>query len=424
MTHSLLDNLTRQLDTQASRAANDRKYLKGRQALAFIPPADRKSIKLDRICSNIPAVQINAISERLRVTALEVDGDANALQAEWTRNDLDQVLPLAFKEALGTGSAYAIVWDKTGTHRPQVSVESSDQVTVHRDPITRHVTAAVKRVDMGGGDHRAWFYLPDRVECYTAKAPAGGWNLAQIVPNPLGVVPVVEFANADTINGGGVSEIENLKPLVDALNKILSDLMVASEWYARPRRWATGIQMPEDEDGNPVNPFGEGDRMMISEEVEAKFGSLPAADMGGYEAAVKVILAQIEANSALPSHYLGNLTGQTPGADGLRASEAALTARAEAKQRLFGRAVEQVGRLMWAIMREVEVDEATVKVRWSDAGTRSIAQEADAVVKLHEAGLLPADYALARLGYDADEIAAIRKVRLVEQATKIAQAAA
>jgi hypothetical protein len=36
-------------------------------------------------------------------------------------------------------------------------------------------------------------------------------------------------------------------------------------------------------------------------------------------------------------------------------------------------------------------------VEWADAATRSVAQEADAVVKLFQAGLLPASYALAKL---------------------------
>lgn len=44
---------------------------------------------------------------------------------------------------------------------------------------------------------------------------------------------------------------------------------------------------------------------------------------------------------------------------------------------------------------------------WADAATRSVAQEADAVVKLVQAGLQPREYALAKLGYSDDEIAKI-----------------
>lgn len=416
----LVASLAQDLDTRQSAIAGDRQYLDGTQPLAFLSTAAREATKITRMASNIPGVQVNAIAERLRVTSLVVGSDANALSADYARNDLDQALPMAFREALGLGSSYAICWDKSGTRKPTVSVESAEQVIVRRDPVTREVTSALKRVDVGSETH-AWLYLPDRVVPFKAdgSGAALGWREGQSIRNPLGVVPVVEFRNAVRLLGPGVSEVEDLKPLVDALNKILSDLMVGSEFYARPRRWATGVEMGEDDEGNPVNPFPEGDRMLIAEAVEAKFGSLPAADLQSYEAAVKVLLGQIMAVSALPAHYLGSLTGQSPGADGLRAAEAALTARAEAKQAIFGRSVEQVGRLMQAIKTEQDPANIEVKVRWADAATRSIAQEADAVVKLHEAGLLPADYALARLGYDADEIKAIRLARAAEAASKV-----
>lgn len=43
-----------------------------------------------------------------------------------------------------------------------------------------------------------------------------------------------------------MSEIEDLKPLVDALNKSLADMMVTSEYVGRPRRWATGVELVEE----------------------------------------------------------------------------------------------------------------------------------------------------------------------------------
>ena len=50
-------------------------------------------------------------------------------------------------------------------------------------------------------------------------------------------------------------------------------------------------------------------------------------------------------------------------------------------------------------------------MQWACAGTRSVAQQADAVVKLYQAGLLPASAALAKLGYSGDQIAEIRAAR-------------
>jgi hypothetical protein len=208
-------------------------------------------------------------------------------------------------------------------------------------------------------------------------------------------------------------------------------MMVTSEYVGRPRRWATGIELTEepvlDDNGNPVlddndepvmtevNPIPEGHRAMISENPDAKFGQLNAADLTGYEASVRVILGQIMAVSTLPSHYVGVFTDNPASADALRAAEASLTARAEARQQTFGRAWEQVARLMIAVRDGRDptlIDD--IRVHWADAATRSVAQEADAIVKLHAAGLLPTAYALAKLGYSDDEITKIRTAARAE----------
>lgn len=122
--------------------------------------------------------------------------------------------------------------------------------------------------------------------------------------------------------------------------------------------------------------------------------------------------------SGLPGHYLGISTSNPASAEALRAAEAALTARAEAKQAIFGRAWEQVARLIVGVRDGADPSEVDVRVQWADPSTRSVAAEADAVVKLFSAGLLPADYALARLGYSDDEITAIRSARRVEALDK------
>jgi Phage portal protein, SPP1 Gp6-like len=126
---------------------------------------------------------------------------------------------------------------------------------------------------------------------------------------------------------------------------------------------------------------------------------------------VRVLLGQVMAVSALPAHYIGQLSDTPASADALRAAEASLTARAEARQQQFGRSWEDIARLMVAVRDGADPLQVDVRVKWADASTRSIAQESDAVTKLFAAGLLPASSALQRLGYSDDEIADIRAAR-------------
>lgn len=91
-----------------------------------------------------------------------------------------------------------------------------------------------------------------------------------------------------------------------------------------------------------------------------------------------------------------------------------MTSRAEARQKQFGRSFEDVARLVVAVRDGVDPLKVDVRVQWADPSTRSEAQLADATVKLVQSGVLPATWALKRLGYSEDEIAEIRVARRAE----------
>lgn len=306
-------------------------YYRGRQPLAYLSPEARVAIgtRFGRMATNVPRLAVNALAKRLRVTGFT----GADVWADWLRCDMDQLAPVAHREALTLGESYVIVWaDAAG--RPLATVESPTQVAVVRDPATREVIAAVKRWETKATTE-ATLFTPDavtRLRSDALGATTNGFRTVETLTNPFGVVPVVPLRNSDRLLGDPASEIDDLIPLVDGMNKLLADLMVSSEYTGRPRRWATGIELEEveTEDGETVavNPFPESNRMMVSESPKSKFGQLDASDLAGYENAVRVLQAQISAVSGLPPHYLGVHGDQPASADALRASEASLTARA------------------------------------------------------------------------------------------------
>ena len=420
----LLLKLTQKLDEPLARYSLLNSYYDGMQPLAFLSPESKLALgnRFGRMASNLPRLSVTALAERLRITGFS----DTKLWADWLRNDMDQLSGVAHREALLLGDSFVIVWaDLAG--RPSITIESAKQIAVLRDPGTREIIAAVKRWETETTTE-AVLYLPNEITRYSANHVGAtlGFEVVNTVVNPLGVVPIVDLRNSDRIlDDYGASEIEDMMPLVDGLNKSLADMMVTSEYVGRPRRWATGIELEErpvvDSDGNPVldaddqpvveavNPIPEGNRAMISEAPEAKFGQLAAADLGGYSESVNVLLGQVMAVSTLPAHYVGIFTDNPASADALRASEASLTARAEARQQTFGRAWERVAKLVVAIRDGIDLAKVeNIAVKWADAATRSVAQEADATVKLFQAGLLPRDYALKKIGFTDSEIAEIR----------------
>lgn len=417
----LLTELLQKLDGSAHRFHTLNLYARGEQPLAFLSPESKAALnhRFGKIVSNIPKLAVTSLAERLRVSGFQgVD-----VWPDFIGNDLDQQSLILHKEALTLGQAFCIVWaDAQGN--PAVTVESAEQVVVKRDPATRRVVAALKRVRTKKTTE-VWVYEADQITHYRADSAgaSAGFYPVESLTNPLGVVPVIPFTNADRLlDEDGVSEVEDLKSLCDALNKALADALVAMEFTARPRRWATGIELVEvpvvDEQGKPVldsegqpvvrveNPIPEGSRAIIGESPDARFGQLEGADLQGFRTIIEAFTSQIMATASLPSHYLGVLTAQPASADALRASEAALTAKAEARQMTFGRSWEAVARLMYAIRNGVDPETVTARVVWADASTRSIGQEADAALKLFQAGLLSRAGVLKRLGYTQDEIEA------------------
>ncbi|WP_170981245.1 phage portal protein [Mycolicibacterium sp. CR10] len=418
----LLADLLHELDSVQGSHAYLSRYASGTQPLAFISPESRKALgnRLTAMSVNIPGLAVTSLVERLRISGFS---DPRAWNL-FVDSNLDQLAADAMGDALTYGCGYVLVWAKDG--RPVASVERAHQCAVLRDPADRSVLAGVKRFETKTDSH-AYVYLPDEVQHWVAPrtGPAlSGYVLVDATPHPFGVVPLVPIDN-------GRSEITDLIPCVDALVKLLVDMMCSSEAAGKGRRWIAGLELSEvpvlDDNGDPLivggepvmtvaNPIDELNSVSwaISESPDTKFGSFAETNLAGFEAGVRIIVSQIMAVSALPSHYLGILTTQPTSADALRASEASLTARAEARQLRFGRPWEQVGKLLVAADTGTDPADIPLRVQWADAATRSVAQEADAVVKLYQAGLLPASYALAKLGYSDDEITGIRAAKRAE----------
>ena len=322
MSRPSVRSLVETLDARIPALSQYEKYYVGQQALAYLSPESRKALgnRLDIIGTNFCRLAVVSLAERMRVTGFTVDGEPSKTAWDlWTASDLDQLAGAAHRDALALGSSYAIVWaDDTGA--PRVTVESAHQVSVARDPITGQITGAVKRWEdqLPGGKIEAHViaYRPHEIVHLVGQAnTTAALKPVSTTPNPLGVVPVVELRNTDRVHAPALSELDDLMPLVDGLNKLLGDMMVASEFYAKPRRWVTGLELPEDEDGNPVPPSDTA-RFLVAEDPAAKFGQLSGADLTPYKTGVDLLLSQIMAVSALPAHYVGITSATLPALTG------------------------------------------------------------------------------------------------------------
>ena len=385
-------------------------YYAGEQPASFLAKDARNALSnaLSQMSVNFPKLLVSSLAERLKVTGFRVDGELDTgLWASWRRNRLRDATAQAHVDALVYGSSFAIVWaDAQG--RATVTVESPLQVAVTRDPVSRQVTAGLKRWVDADGYARAALYLPDEVvmlsgdrvvnvetsaswQLPTDGFTSTGWKTVERVRNPFGVVPVVPIVNRGRLTEvDGRSEMTDVLGLTDALNKLMADAMVSSEFYARPRRWVTGLEVDYDDDGKPIYPFQDAERngkAFIAEDPQVRFGQFEPSDLTAYSNLTQTVTAQIGALSGLPPHYLGVHGDQPASADAIRSAEASLVARCMELQRTFGAAWADVARLMLAVENDVDPLAADVETVWESPETRTPAQSADAAAKLSSIGV-------------------------------------
>lgn len=416
--------LLQRRQTRAAAVADRENRYRGDVTLRYAADEVRGDLKNFNV--NLCRLAVDAVAERMRVdeiTAYVGASNYGKTASEiWQYSNLDQHLQAILVDALALGSAYLIVWpDATG--RPRITPESATQVATEHDPITGAVTGAVKAwtTYAPAGDiqsEHVVYYGPERITHY--RRARGGWEaVGEPVPNPMGVVPVIPLINAARLGDDhGSSVIDDMGHLVDALSKVLADMLVASEDVARPRRWASGVDLEEDnalDDGfsadgpevdaladvterSTVSPFESGNRMFTVESPDAKFGQLPGADLAGYRTAVDLLTQQIMAVSALPAHMVGITSANPSSADAIRAAEASLTARAESRIKVLALPLERALALAVAMELGRRPHDVDVTLGWASPATRSEAQEADATTKLHSLSIIDTEEARRRMG--------------------------
>lgn len=415
-----LTALTDRLDADSAKLRRHEDYYAGRHPLAFATPKFRAAFGslFGAFASSWMSIVVDTCEERLNVQGFRFgqspDADRDAWEV-WQRNDLDAGAQLVHREALVTGRAYAIVW-ADGQGRPRITPESPRQVAVtHAPGDPGMVTAALKRWAEAGTAHGTLF-LPDRVLRLTARSsgpvvPASSWTTVETIDNPLGRVPVVEFTNRPSLLGRGESEIESLIPVQDAVNKLVTDLLVASEFAAFRQRWVTGLEIPADpETDEPIEPFEAAvGRLWVAESDETTFGEFGASDLSNYVAAAEMFVQHIASQSRTPPHYFF-LRGEFPSGESIQSAEAGLVAKVHRKMTHFGDGWERVMRLAFAVAGDPRADEVHAETIWRDPETRTQSEWADALSKRAALGV-PWQQLMEDLGYSPTQIERFRTMR-------------
>ena len=387
----------------------------------------------DNLC---PAV-VDSIIDRLQVTGFsssetqEPNPQTRAAWDLWQRNQMDLRSQEVHREALLTGDGYVLVWPDKNLQAvmwPQLAHE----IAVMYDPDRPGVLKLAAKMWIADEDRRLRLnlYYPDRIEKFQSiQKPENSSTWAQtnlterdfepipaseqagvgtgvlgdpsVVPNPYGRVPIFHFANK-RFQSPGISELTDVYPLQDALNKAMTDLLVAMEFSSYRQRWVTGLDVGElDDSGRPKHPpFNHGaDKILAASSIETQFGEFAATDLTQFLEVHENLRSEIARVSGTPLHYLFITRGDFPSGEAMKSAEARFTKKVIDRQINFGNTWEDAV----AFGMQIDGDELPPNYRlstnWTDASPTTPREIAETMLMKKALGVSEREL-LKELGYD------------------------
>lgn len=304
----------------------------------------------------------------------------------WQRNDLDGRQMAIHRAALAYGVAY-------GTALPGVDPLTNEPTAVLRGVSPRRMLAFYAdpseddwplyalRVEPQG---KAWamrFYDAESVHYLGYENGKLTW--IEDRTHGVGVCPVVRFANMLDLDGRTDGEVEPFIPLAKRINKTTYDRLLIQHFSSWKVRTVAGMAEPDTEEAaNRAKLQLRQDDLLVAEDPDTKFGTLPETPLDGIIRAAEWDVKTLAAASQTPVHSMvGDLINLS--AEALAAARAALDAKVAERAKSFGKSHDQWLKLGSLIDGDVaSAQDPMAHVTWADTSIRSLAEAADALGKM------------------------------------------
>jgi hypothetical protein len=346
-------------------------YYDGDQPIVFASTKLAEIFKSSvKFTENWCSVVVDSVKERIELDSFEVPEAASKdLDDIWTRNLLDLESDDLHEAALVTGEAYLVVQ------------QNDDGVDMfYNDPRLCHVfyesdNPRKKRMaaKMWAGDddkYHLTLYYSDRFEKYISQADAENVTDATnfvlqedgIVPIEEGFIPVFHYILSKRVIKGDLNDVI---PLQNAINKLLTDMMVVGDYGSFPQRYIISNAEVGKLKNSPNEiwaiPSGDGAGQGTS------VGQFQPADLSNYLHSINQLAGDISRITRTPKHYFYS-EGGDPSGEALIAMEAPLNRKVQDRIERFEPVWKEA--MSYALhLSGHEVDVQEITVRWERVET-------------------------------------------------------
>jgi len=276
------------------------------------------------------AVVVDSVRDRINLRNITVSSAADAWQAIMDDNQLLLESDDVHEAALVTGEAFYIAWpDEDGNVQGFANDPWMCHVFYRADnPRQKEFAAKWFRA---GDELRLTLYYPDRLEYYTARQKEGLPENANAfrpaepdqAENPYGMIPVFHFR----LGRRPHSDLKNVLPIQNGINKLLADMMVAAEYGAFKQRWVISNAEELGKLKNAPNevwsiPAGDG----VGQQTTV--GQFDATPLKNYLDAIDSQSMAISSITRTPKHYFFSIGSNLSG-EALNAMETPLNKKAQ-----------------------------------------------------------------------------------------------
>lgn len=367
---------------------------------------------LDEFNSNYCDRVIQAFNDRLFITSVvanmgEEDSDeVNKIVADILGyNEFDALQVEAHESAIRDGDAYMLVSGDTTTGEITLTVEpafdgTQGMIVLYESMLSKVPTIAIKiwSLDLDGtivNRQRVNVYRDDKIKRYIRSnggplEPYSGDGSPAVIAWPAEIgMPVRHLPNRKkSFNSYGKSEIEDVIPLQNGLNRALYSLVVAAELSGFQIRVAKGFEPPADltpgmwvelsRDGGPLDKNDVADAYVLEGETPRAF--IEAADW---------LIGQISSVSATPMEFL---SASVMSGEALKQREIALLGKVKRFQVVSGAFWKSVIELALRVYnyiegKSIEMPDA-VQCIWRDPQIRNDLEASQIVTNVASLGIL------------------------------------